>query len=213
MKRRAAFTFIEVIIAISVFAVGVLAVLRLITQNLVTLDITEARTTSTFLAKEWIELIYNMRDSNIQKSLPRDCVMYADLETWNRNEIDPEHVCMRYFTSWTEDKQLLQISFAPEGYIYTHIAEQWTWFESLRNDNRLYYTTWSIADKDLFRYSNLPVEGQEPTVFSRYIVFAVVREWDKILPPNKILKLESHVAYMKGTKTGEVVLESFIWKY
>jgi prepilin-type N-terminal cleavage/methylation domain-containing protein len=52
MKNKAAFTFIEVIIAITVFAIGVLAVLRLITQNLVTLDITQSRTTATFLAKE-----------------------------------------------------------------------------------------------------------------------------------------------------------------
>ena len=52
MHKKSAFTLIEVIIAITVFAVGVLAVLRLITQNLVTLDKTEARTTATFLAKE-----------------------------------------------------------------------------------------------------------------------------------------------------------------
>ena len=52
MKKRSGFTFIEVMIAIIVFAIGVLAVLRLITQNLVTLDITQSRTTATFLAKE-----------------------------------------------------------------------------------------------------------------------------------------------------------------
>jgi prepilin-type N-terminal cleavage/methylation domain-containing protein len=52
MKKKSAFTFIEVIIAITVFSIGVLAVLRLITQNLVILDVTEARTTATFLAKE-----------------------------------------------------------------------------------------------------------------------------------------------------------------
>jgi prepilin-type N-terminal cleavage/methylation domain-containing protein len=52
MKNKSAFTFIEVIIAITVFAIGVLAVLRLITQNLVTLDNTQMRTTATFLAKE-----------------------------------------------------------------------------------------------------------------------------------------------------------------
>lgn len=67
MKKKSAFTFIEVMIAITVFAIGVLAVLRLITQNLVTLDATQSRTTATFLAKEGMELVYNMRDSNIAK--------------------------------------------------------------------------------------------------------------------------------------------------
>ena len=52
MKKKSAFTFIEVIIAITVFAIGILAVLRLITQNLVSLDITQSRMTATFLAKE-----------------------------------------------------------------------------------------------------------------------------------------------------------------
>lgn len=67
MKNKSAFTFIEVIIAITVFAIGVLAVLRLITQNLATLDDTQTRRTATFLAKEGIELVYNMRDSNLAK--------------------------------------------------------------------------------------------------------------------------------------------------
>jgi len=67
MKKKSAFTFIEVIIAITVFAIGVLAVLRLITQTLVTLDITQSGTTAAFLAKEGMELVYNMRDSNIAK--------------------------------------------------------------------------------------------------------------------------------------------------
>jgi Tfp pilus assembly protein PilV len=54
-------------IAITVFAIGVLAVLRLLTSNLVMMDKTENRTIATFLAKEGIEMVYNMRDSNIQK--------------------------------------------------------------------------------------------------------------------------------------------------
>ena len=67
MNKKSAFTFIEVIIAIAVFAIGVLAVLRLISQNLVALDFTQLRTSATLLAKEGIELVYNMRDSNLDK--------------------------------------------------------------------------------------------------------------------------------------------------
>lgn len=67
MKRKSAFTFIEMLVAITVFAIGVLAVLRLVTQNLATLDITQTRTTATLLAKEGIELVYNMRDANLEK--------------------------------------------------------------------------------------------------------------------------------------------------
>jgi len=210
MKRRSAFTFIEVIIAITVFAIGVLAVLRLITQNLVTLDITQSRTTATFLAKEWIELVYNMRDSNIEKWLPWDCVLISNLLTgdfW----VDPEKVCAWRFSSWTDEA--LQISFDPEWYTYSNPVNLETNFLDLWSENRLYSTTWTVWWHDIFWYSSRPVPGQDPTIFSRYILFTGVREWDKILPRNSLLKIESHVLYNKGSKTGEVVLESFIGNY
>lgn len=213
MKKKSAFTFIEVIIAISVFAIGVLAVLRLITQNLVTLDATQSRTTATFLAKEWIELVYNMRDSNISKSLPWDCLLDTQLIADDFGIIDQQKVCTWYFASWVEDHKLLQVSFDPNWYVYATPVVSDNDFDALWSGNILYYTTWIVAGTELFRYSNLPGEWVAPTVFSRYIRFDVVHEWDKVLPSNAILKVESHVLYMKWSKTGEVVLESLIGNY
>jgi len=212
MYKKSWFTFIEVIIAITVFAIGVLAVLRLITQNLVTLDITQMRTSATFLAKEGIELVYNMRDSNIAKWLPWDCVLYTDLKDVVIDDTNKEDVsvsaCVWNFASW--DDKVLQISFDSGVYTYSLPVDMGKDFSELWNSNRLYYTTWVIWEHEIFRYSSLPVEGKDPTFFSRYILFTGVREWDKILPRDSILKVESHVLYNKGSKTGEVVLESFI---
>jgi len=213
MKKKFAFTFIEILVAITVFAIGVLAVLRLITQNLVTLDATETRTTATFLAKEGIELVYNMRDSNNQKSLPWDCVLDPQLSADDFWTFDPNQACMRYFASGTEDDNILQLAFDPYVYMYVALAERGKDFASLRSGNRLYYTTGDVAGTELFRYGYQPVEGDQTSVFSRYISFDVVREWDKILPPNKLLKATSHVLYMRGSKTGEVILETVIWDY
>lgn len=213
MKKRSAFTLIEVIIAITVFAIGVLAVLRLIIQNLVTLDVTQSRTTATFLAKEWIELVYNMRDSNLGKSLPWNCVLQAHLKTGDRNTIDPEKICAWYFSSWIDDHKFLQISFDPEAYTYAVPVDAGTNFNALWSGNRLYYTTGEIWWNIIFWYSSLPVQWTEPTFFSRYILFTGVREGDLVLPRESILKVESHVLYRKGTKTWSVVLESFIWNY
>ncbi len=213
MKKKSAFTFIEVIIAITVFAIGVLAVLRLITQNLVTLDNTQSRTTATLLAKEWMELVYNMRDSNLSKSLPWNCVLHANLETGDRNVIDPEKICAWYFSSWIDDHKVLQISFDPEAYTYAVPVDAGATFNDLRSGNRLYYTIGDIAWNQIFWYSTLPVEWTSPTFFSRYILFTWVREGENILPRDSILKVESHVLYMKGSKTWEVVLESFIWNH
>ena len=212
MKKKSAFTFIEVIIAITVFAIGVLAVLRLITQNLATLDTTQTRTTATFLAKEWIELVYNMRDSNLGKWLPWDCVLRASFATGDWNEIDPEEVCERNFSTWFANK-LLNISFDPDGYTHTNSTLLSSDFTQLWTGNRLYYATGTIWWKNIFWYSSRPVDGLDPTSFSRYILFTGVVEWKNILPRDSILKVESHVLYFRGSKTGEVVLESFIGNY
>ena len=220
MKRKLAFTFIEVIIAITVFAIGVLAVLRLITQNLVTLDNTQMHTTATFLAKEWMELVYNMRDSNNLKLLQRDCVMKTDIKDIttdvtigvNHQENVQVNACIWFFSSWTEDNNILQISFDPDAYMHVLSLEAGKDFNELRETNRLYYITWEVAWTELFRYSHQQDEWTE-TPFARYIRFASVTEGKNILPADRILKIESHVLYMKWTKTGEVILESFIWNY
>ncbi|MCX6823786.1 MAG: prepilin-type N-terminal cleavage/methylation domain-containing protein [candidate division SR1 bacterium] len=214
MRKKFGFTLIEVIVAITVFAIGVLAVLRLITQNLVTLDITQMRTNATFLAKEGIELVYNMRDSNNSKGLPWDCVLVPNLLTgdWGTLE-NPEAACLWRFSSGSEDHKVLQISFNPDGYTYTlpHVAE--TTFNELWSGNVLYYVTGTVGGHEIFWYSSLPVQETTPTFFSRYIVFTGVIEGQNILPRENILKIESHVLYNKGGKTGEVVLESFIGNY
>lgn len=214
MRKKLWFTFIEVIIAITVFAIGVLAVLRLITQNLVTLDTTQSRMTATFLAKEWMELVYNMRDSNIAKWLPWDCVLYTNLEDVVMNtdlENPTVDACAWNFSSWTD--KVLQISFDSGAYTYAVPVKNAESFNELWSGNLLYYTTWNIWWHDIFWYSSRPVENDKPTIFSRYILFTGVREWDKILSRENILKVESHVLYNKWAKTWEVVLESFIWNY
>jgi len=50
--KKPGFTLIEVIIAITVFSIGVLAVLNLIMYNLSTIDKVQTKITATMLAKE-----------------------------------------------------------------------------------------------------------------------------------------------------------------
>lgn len=65
--KKSGFTFIEVLIAIAVFSIGVLAVLSLVMRNLDTIDKVQTKISSTLLAKEGIEIAYNIRNSNNQK--------------------------------------------------------------------------------------------------------------------------------------------------
>ncbi len=72
--KKSAFTLIEMIIVILVFGTGILAVLYGIVQTLANQDRANTQITSSFLAREGIELMYNLRDSNYRKKLPRNCI-------------------------------------------------------------------------------------------------------------------------------------------
>lgn len=76
MKSKAikAFTLVEMMIAIAIFSIGVLTVLNLLVNNLYFLDKASTKTQASFLAKEGIELVYNLRDSNNLKAYPRNCI-------------------------------------------------------------------------------------------------------------------------------------------
>jgi len=211
MNKKSAFTLIEIMIAISVFAIGVLAVLRLITQNLVTLEQTQARTTATFLAKESMALLYTMRDSNAQKLLPWDCVLRKSLLTDNLWNVEgSDDVCERYLSSGAQEGTLLQVSFDPASYMLVGNHPWWSDFSSLYSGNTLYYYTGTVGGKNIFRYSNLLTGWGSPSGFARYLLLTGVRDGNAVLPLDKILKIESHVLYMKWATTGEVVLEGMI---
>lgn len=191
------FTLIEIIIVIAVFSIGIMAVFYLVTSNLERLDETKTRNVATFLAKEWIELVFNAKDANGIKELQRDCI-FTDAHI---NEPTPEF-CDGYFSSWLQWKYI-QISFSPDKYPKFN----WTNSKTFEN-NRLYYH----SGNNIFRYNHDNNLWQE-TIFARYIVFTGILENGQRLPIDKILKLESHVLFSRWSKTGEVVLESFIGNY
>lgn len=199
--KNKGFTLLEIIIIIAVFSIWIMAVFYLITNNLEKLDETKNRNIATFLAKEWIELVFNARDANLTKELQRDCVF---TEKYINNI--PAEFCDWYFTSWILWKYI-QISFNPE--LYPKLI--WTGSNTFEN-NKLYYHTWVINWNTIFRYDH-ENNNWESTIFSRYIVFTWIKENWQVLPIDKILKLESHVLFYKWWKTWEIVLESFIGNY
>ncbi len=66
-------TLLEVLIALMVFAVGILAVIRVITTNISIIDTMKVRTQAQSLAKEGIDLIFNIRDTNLERGVDRQC--------------------------------------------------------------------------------------------------------------------------------------------
>ncbi len=223
MKKNKAFTFIEIMIAIVIFSIGILAVLKLVTDNLEQMDKNNVKIQATLLAKEWLELVYNLRDSNLSKELSWDCLISEDMYSWGIEELNDEIwwwnqsnfedvICDWYF----DIQKNLQISFDPQNYIYQNNVDKWNNFMENFEKNKLYFYQWDLSWYGY--YDELNVESWlsykvQDTLFARYLSFHEVKEWDWVLPSDKILKLESHVLYMKWGDTWEVVFESFIWNY
>ena len=241
MKKKLAFTLIEILIAISVFAIGILAVLRVLTWNLSVLDTTNIKLQATVLAKEWIELLYNVRDSNLEKNLSWNCVMnysiyeVQDLDSYylDYNDNPEQFICAWKF--WVDN--LLQLSFDEKYYIYQALTDKKETFEDLFNDNKL--CLYKDESKNLSWYSYCSAkEWWTGTIFARYLSFSPVYAGDIVntvelvgdsksdsmesdtaqyasikLPEGKILKVEVHVLYDKLGKTWDIVFESFIWNY
>ena len=237
MKKKLAFTLIEILIAISVFAIGILAVLRVLTGNLSTLDTANIKLQATVLAKEWIELLYNVRDSNLEKNLSWDCVMKNDVYGWTSDKLNnylwdvdnPEdRICEWKF--WIS--KILKLSFDKDIYLYQKLEDQQEFFGDLFEKNKLCLFSWD--NMSWYSYCDAG-KWWEETIFARYLSFSPVyidakdntfriasdtksdltqpNTYAKILPKDKILKVESHVLYNKLWKTWDIVFESFIWNY
>lgn len=222
--KRYWFTFIEILIAIIVFSIWIFAVLGLVTSNLRWVERNDLRLQGTLLAKEWLELVYNLRDSNLERELPRNCIMRREIYGWNGKDFgvelakcvnnmeyiekNPELLCIcpNYFGKSSP----IRVSYSDQNYVVVEYAGDTTF-----SGNRLYMHTGSRWE---LWYSHEERGGQE-TVFSRYITFDYILEdvWDdsqkNLLDTGKILKVSSHVLWEKWSYTGEVVLESFIWNY
>lgn len=218
MQKKQWFTLIEILIAIGVFSVGVLAVLNLVITNLSTLDRTQVKTVATLLAKEGIELAFHLRDANLTKSLPWNCVFANDLYTKDPNfDIETQIannleqvVCKWYF--WSGEHILYQMSIDPQHYYTVQIVPYDEDFSKRFETNRL-YLYWDDIHK-IHRYSYQQKElSWEATFFARYLDFVPLQEWDNQLSSDKILKVTSHVLYQKWSMTGDVILESFIWNH
>ena len=228
IMKKYGFTFIEIMITIVVFSIWVFAVLGLVTSNLRWVERNDLRLQGTLLAKEWLELVYNLRDSNLDRELPRNCILASDifwkgmdgehLSYWITDQSDQcvnQHandedgqakcimdvICPHYFGITNP----IKVSYSDSNYVFvndTNTTLSW---------NRLYIHTGSKWE---LWYSHEEDGGQE-TFFSRYITFDSIGETvsEKPLDADKILKVSSHVLWEKWSYTGEVVLESFIWNY
>lgn len=194
-------------IAISVFSVGILVVLQMIIKNLTVVDTVKLRSSATILAKEWVELAFNIRDANLDKWLNWDCLLDNEIYHTRQNDLtSDQNICEDTLDG------TLQLSFSPDQYIYSKRIELSDNFTEAFENNTLYsssgvfYSNNQDALEETYWHS-------EESFYARYLVFKQLVENERILPSDKLLKIESHVLIRKWWYTGEVILESLIWNY
>lgn len=211
MKKFKAFTLVETLIVIIVFCIGILAVLHWLSQTLRNKDYANTQIRSAFFAREWIELMFNLRDANYHKELPWNCIFnrVENLKTSYNEDENP--YCKDVF----EPLNVLKISIWSENeYIHTELSELKNNFDEDFENFQIYFHTWNVIEGDAGFIYNYGWNEDEKTGFARYLLIKwVVDENEKFLDSDKILKIESHVLYKKWALTWEKVMETFIGNY
>lgn len=204
MKKFKSFTLLETIIVISVFCIGILVVLHGLSQTLRNKDYANTQIKSAFFAREWIEMVFNIRDANYHKKLPWNCIFQWD------NHISKDW-CDANLKTWT----VLKISlWDDDWYIYAQTGSiNSLEFEDIFKDYQIYLHTWNVLNGEPWYYYDYNEENGKETWFARYLLITWVIADGINIDTDKLLKVESHVLYQRWALTWEKVMETFIWNY
>ncbi len=198
-------TLIEILIALFIFGVGILSILSMITKNLWAIDTIRLQSQSTFFAKEWLELIENLRDSMALRGRKRNCLLEN-----TGTDLTEETLCSLFALGTGQTSQIVRMWLDQNGVYAVMPYEGGTDFDSLFSAARLFYHTGLVADRQTFWYDY--DQTGKPTEFARYLLFSgFFSQPDAgILSPDMIIKVQSVVLFRRGSKTGQTILETFL---
>ena len=194
MKK--AFTLIELVIALIIFWSGLLAVLVVLNKNIILAKKVELKTQATLLAKEWIELVYNIRDTNNIKYLP-----------WNYLSWNAEQIKNNTYVKLETWKMYIPLILLTWNKILLKKI-------SVVSGARLFLQTGSFlnpAGEEIYSWFFYNYFTWRKTPFFRYVIFSGVYlqpEW-RVLSGN-LLKVISKVWYKHWSLTWRVQMESIL---
>ena len=207
-----AFTLLEVLICIFVMGIGILSVVWLMTNNINTIDRVHTQTIATTLAREGMEMVTNVRDTNSILWYEWNC---AERLSPNSDGSSP---------LWNDENSLCKNFFRTgDNSLYAYTIDWWLDKNStqiimkrLENDeinlsgSRLYLRGIQIGSVNITGYTHNT--SGIPTNFWRYIEFTGMASLPNNSPirPNDILPVRSRVLFDRNGTTGEIILESFI---
>lgn len=191
-------------IALAVFGIGIVGILWLITHHLATIQRAHLETTSAILAREGMEMLYQIRNTNYLTYSQRDCLQY-------KKNTD---VCEVSLGDLARNGSHLHLTRTPSHIAYETVAHTPTnGFTTNRSNNRLHHYLNATYDYQYYAHSWLiahDIKG-DPSPFARSLQFTGVQHLpDANLLSGSIYKVQINVSYIQGAQTGKVLLESFI---
>ena len=197
--RKKAFTLIEILIVIVIFWVGILAILSIMANSVKNFDTINMQTRATLLAKEWIDLAFHHRDSNLEQGYPRDYYARIENTDWGKEEF--------LWKDWnTTFKIGLSVDKNQNPYYLLEKIKIWEYTADTFDE---YFKTFAL---ELTKNNTLTPYTYKATTETLNKGYARRIEFVRLKIENlKLLKVSSHVIYKRWSFTGEVVLESFLW--
>lgn len=194
-RYHQAMTLVEMLIAIGVFAVGVLAVLQIVINNIHTTHQVSQRMDATMLATQWLELIYELRNTNSYKEVERDCLHITT--QLNNNETACEKTI--------GDDISTTVIISPTGPKYNTYWSLYT--KTLSEDPLDDYRLYRHISEDHITYFTHKKGNGEPTAYARYLSFEKIDGYD----PSVALKVNSHVLIDQWSNDPtEIIISSVI---
>lgn len=189
-------TLVEVIFAILIFWTWILVILSMITQNIRWIYDIKEKDTALAIAKEWIDIVYHLRDSNLERGLFWDC---AEID------LSEPNACWSYFYD-NSGITKYRVNFDKDA-LYT--MEPIT----VASQAEIYYHTWTLytfswTNVEWFWYNHDPI-WWEFSQYLRHIEFRPLAWYEAFTW--FVLELTSRVSYMRWDELEEVVLQSVIW--
>lgn len=192
--QKKGFTLVEILIVIFIFGVGILAILKLLTNSIGYFDAITMKTKASLLAKEGMEIAYGFRDSNIEQGYPWNFIEWKE---WNENYI------------WDENYTTFKVGFSSGAQYY--LFEPTKKESDFKSNFQGFYLELFTKETATAYYQHTSQKVPPPKGFARIIEFNPILIWTgEIVDKNKIMKITSRVLYKRSSRTGEVVLESFI---
>lgn len=100
--RKKAFTLAEVVIVCTIFAIMVVWIIIWINRAFLFMNNTRVMVRATNFAREWVEMVYNLRDTNRRKHSGEKDKHWMDTGTWSRLLTWWIYV-IKEWTTWTND--------------------------------------------------------------------------------------------------------------